>query len=54
MTLPLVILGAFGIALSKFSSLIHFATTLVDPSACSEVSKRLSEVWTPLSGSIRK
>ena len=51
--LPLVIFGAFGIAVLKFSSVIHFATTLVDSSACSGVSKRPSELSTPLPASIR-
>jgi hypothetical protein len=51
--LPLVIFGAFGIAALKFSSLIHFATTFVDSSACSDVSKRPNELRTPLPASIR-
>jgi hypothetical protein len=48
-----VIFGAFGIALPKFSSVIHFATSFVDSSACAEVSKRLSELRTPFPASIR-
>jgi hypothetical protein len=40
-TLPLVIFGAFGIAVSNFSSRIHVPTTFVDSSAWSAVSKRL-------------
>ena len=35
-TLPLVIFGALGIAVLKFSSVIHFETSFVDSSACSE------------------
>src|SRR4029077_16961280 len=52
-TLPDVILGAFGIAVPRFSSVIHFATNLLDSSACSEVSKRPTELMTPLPASIR-
>ena len=49
-----MIFGAFGIALPKFSSLIQFVTSLVDSSACEEVSKRLIELRMPLSASMRK
>ena len=51
-TLPLVIFGAFGITVLKFSSVIHFETTFVDSPACSDVWKRPSELRTPLSASI--
>jgi len=51
--LPLVIFGALGIAVLKFSSVIHLETTFVDSPACSEVSKRPSELRTPLPASIR-
>ena len=43
-----MIFGAFGIALVKLSSVIQFVTNFVDPSACSGVSKRLSELTTPV------
>jgi len=46
--LPLVIFGALGIAVARFSSVIHFETSFVDSSACSGVSKRPSELRTPL------
>jgi hypothetical protein len=52
-TLPLVIFGAFGIAVSNFSSRIHWLTTFVDSSACSAVWKRPSELRTPLPASMR-
>jgi hypothetical protein len=52
--LPLVIFGGFGITELKFSSLIHFVTSALDSSACSEVSKRPNELTTPLPASIRK
>ena len=42
-----------GNAVLKFSSVIHFATTLVDSSACSGVSNKPSELSTPLPPSIR-
>ena len=48
--MPLVIFGALGIAVSKFSSVIHFATTFVDSSACSDVSKRPSELSDAVAG----
>ena len=52
-TRPVVIFGAFGIAEAKFSSVIHFSTSFVDASACSDVSKRPSELRMPLSASMR-
>ena len=52
-TLPLVIFGALGSAVVKFSSVIHFETSFVDSPACSDVSKRPSELRTPLSASMR-
>jgi hypothetical protein len=51
--LPLVIFGAFGISVSSFSSRIQLATTFDDSLPCSAVSKRPSELKTPLSASIR-
>src|SRR5439155_2038700 len=53
-TSPKVIFGAFGSALSSFSSLTQLDARRVDSSACAEVSKRLTEVMTPLPASIRK
>jgi len=51
--LPLVIFGGFGISVLKFSSAIHFVTSVFDSSACSGVSKRPNELRTPLPASIR-
>ena len=50
-TLPLVILGSFGISVLRFSSRIQPATTFEDSSSCSGVSKRPSELKTPLPAS---
>ena len=51
--MPLVILGSFGIIVSSFSSRIQVATTFEDSLPCSGVSKRPSELKTPLPASIR-
>ena len=53
MILPLVILGSLGISVSNFSSWIQVGDDLVDSSPCSGVSKRPSELKTPLPASIR-
>ena len=53
MTLPLVILGSFGIIVSSLSSRIHDATNFDDSRPCSGVSKRPIELKTPLPASIR-
>src|SRR5205823_5656318 len=53
-TSPKVIFGAFGSALSSFSSRTQMDARRVDSSACADVSKRLTEVITPLPASIRK
>src|SRR6266536_5412325 len=53
-TSPKVIFGAFGSALSSFSSRTQLDARRVDSSACADVSKRLTEVITPLPASIRK
>jgi hypothetical protein len=42
-----------GINVSSLSSRIHMATTFVDSVPCSGVSKRPSELKTPLPASIR-
>jgi hypothetical protein len=47
-----VVFGALGITLSKCSSVIHFETSIVELSACSAISKRPSELSTPLLPSI--
>jgi hypothetical protein len=47
-TSPKVIFGAFGSALSSFSSRTQLDATRVDSSACADVSKRLIEVMTSL------
>ena len=52
-TLPLVILGGFGNAVSSFSSRTQVEATFVEASPCSGVSKRPSELKTPLPASIR-
>src|SRR5213595_4221374 len=51
-TSPKVIFGAFGSALSSFSSRTQVDARRVDSSACADVSKRLTEVMTPLPASI--
>src|SRR5947207_2650617 len=52
-TSPKVIFGAFGSALSSFSSRTQLDARRVDSSACADVSKRLTEVMTPLPASIK-
>jgi len=54
MTSPLVIFVSLGMIVSSFSSRIQFATSFVDSLPCSGVSKRPSELTTPLPASIRK
>jgi hypothetical protein len=54
MTSPPVIFGAFGTAVSSFSSRSQLATTRLDSSACAEVSKKLMELMTPSPASMRK
>ena len=41
------------VLLAAYISVIHFATTFVEASACSEVSKRPSELRMPLPASMR-
>src|SRR5438045_6239347 len=53
-TSPKVIFGAFGSALSSFSSRTQPDARRVDSSACADVSKRLTEVITSLPASIRQ
>jgi hypothetical protein len=48
MTLPLVILVAFGSASSSCSSRTHVAAIRVDSSACSAFSNSPTELKTPL------
>jgi hypothetical protein len=51
---PLVVtLGALGITVLNCSSVIHCDTSFPDSSACSEVSKRPSELRTPSLSSSR-
>jgi hypothetical protein len=47
-------LGRIRKTVSSFSSRSHSATTRVDSSAWAEVSKKLTELMTPLSASMRK
>src|SRR5581483_2100833 len=53
-TLPVAIFGVFGITASSFSSRSQFVTMRVDSSAWADVSKRPTDVMTPLPASIRK
>ena len=52
-TSPLVIFGAFGSAFSSFSSRTQLDAMRVDSSACADVSKKPTEVMTPLPASMR-